>query len=149
MQRAKRNAEIGTKEDAASIDQKLGAFNQAALSFSGDPEKPIAYVIKKSGEIIAGISGCIDWAWILHVELLFIDEKYRCQGMGSYLLNKIEAEAKALNAGLAQTDTFDFQAKNFYIKHGYKVFGIVDDSPRPGHRRYYLKKILHNNESRD
>jgi hypothetical protein len=24
---------------------------------------------------------------------------------------------------MAQTDTFDFQAKDFYLKQGYKVFG--------------------------
>ena len=38
------------------------------------------------------------------------------------LLNKVESEAKAIGATLAHLDTFDFQAKDFYIKHGYEVF---------------------------
>lgn len=45
--------------------------------------------------------------------LLFVDEKYRHQGLGKFLLEKVEREAKILKAGLAQTDTFDFQANDF------------------------------------
>lgn len=134
--------EIASTDDINAMDQKLGAFNQAELSFSGKSEVPIAFVIKRDGDVVAGISGCVDWGHILHVELLFVDDKFRHQGMGRFLLSKIEREARLLNAGIAQTDTFDFQAKDFYIKHGYEIFGVVEDSPRPGHRRYYLKKSL-------
>ncbi len=42
---------------------------------------------------------------------------------------------------LAHLSTFDFQAKNFYIKHWYEVFGILENSPE-GHCRYYLKKVI-------
>lgn len=38
-------------------------------------------------------------------------------------------------------DTFDFQAKNFYIKQGYEIFGILDNCPE-GHKRYYMKKNI-------
>ena len=57
-------------------------------------------------------------------------------------MNKVEHEAKVWGVGLAQTDTFDFQAKDFYLKQGYEIFGVVDSSPRPGHKRYYMKKVL-------
>lgn len=142
MQKENWEAQIATKSELKEIDQKLGAFNHDMLSFAGKSEQPIAYVIRNDDGIIAGISACIDWGYILHIELLFVDEKYRHQGFGTLLLSKVEHEAKALGAGLAQTDTFDFQAKDFYLKHGYEIFGVVDDSPRPGHKRYYLKKVL-------
>ena len=29
----------------------------------------------------------------------------------------------------------------FYLKHGYEIFGILEDCPK-GHKRYYLKKSL-------
>jgi len=38
-------------------------------------------------------------------------------------------------------DTFDFQAKDFYTKQGYEVFGILDNCPE-GHKRYYMKKNI-------
>lgn len=136
------NIEPAGAEDIREIDQKLGAFNQAMIGFSGGSEKPIAYAIKRNGEMIAGISACLDWGYVVHVDLLFVAKDYRNLGLGSHLLRKVEGEARVIGAGLAQTDTFDFQAKDFYLKHGYKIFGVVDDSPRPGHKRYYLKKVL-------
>jgi hypothetical protein len=39
------------------------------------------------------------------------------------------------------SDTFSFQALDFYKKHGYVVFAKLNDIP-PGHSRYYLKKLL-------
>lgn len=42
---------------------------------------------------------------------------------------------------LVHLDTFDFQAKDFYLKHGYEVFGVLDDCPME-HKRYYMKKNI-------
>ena len=50
---------------------------------------------------------------------------------------------KDLGAALAHLDTFDFQARDFYLKNGYDVFGLLDDCPE-GHTRYYLSKHLNN-----
>jgi ribosomal protein S18 acetylase RimI-like enzyme len=38
-------------------------------------------------------------------------------------------------------DTFDFQAPEFYRKHGYEQFGRLDDYP-PGHQRLFFQKRL-------
>jgi hypothetical protein len=61
--------------------------------------------------------------------------------LGTILLNKVEEKAKQLGATLSHLDTFDFQAKDFYLKHGYEVFGVLDDCPKD-HKRYYMKKVL-------
>jgi hypothetical protein len=53
----------------------------------------------------------------------------------------MEQEAKSMNIGLTHLDTFDFQAKDFYIKHGYEIFGVLDDCSKY-HKRYFMKKIL-------
>ncbi len=55
------------------------------------------------------------------------------------LLGEIENIAAGEGCSLIHPDTFDFQAKDFYIKPGYEVFGILDGCPE-GHCRYYLKK---------
>ena len=41
----------------------------------------------------------------------------------------------------AYLDTFDFQARPFYERLGYTVFGLQDDYP-PGHRRFFQRKVL-------
>lgn len=38
-------------------------------------------------------------------------------------------------------DTFDFQACEFYEKHGYTAFGVLEDCPT-GHCRFYMEKKL-------
>ena len=39
------------------------------------------------------------------------------------------------------TDTYEFQTKDFCLKHRYEIFGILDDCPE-GHKRYYMRKSL-------
>ncbi len=63
------------------------------------------------------------------------------------MLNKVEAEAKSIGAKLIHLDTFDFQAKDFYLKYGYKIFGVLNNCP-PGHERYYMKKTLDSYEDK-
>jgi len=43
---------------------------------------------------------------------------------------------------LENVSKIEDQAKDFYLKLGYKIFGVVENSPRPGHRRFYLMKAL-------
>jgi len=57
------------------------------------------------------------------------------------LLKYVEDEAKTIGARLVRLDTYDFQTKDFYLKHGYEIFGVLEDCPK-GHKRYYLKKDL-------
>ncbi len=66
---------------------------------------------------------------------------HRYKTLVSALLQKVEQEAKEMGATLAHTYAFDFQALYFYLKHGYEIFGVLEDCPKD-HKRYYLKKRL-------
>ena len=50
-----------------------------------------------------------------------------------------QAEAQARGCFGAWVDTFSFQARPFYEKQGYTVFGTIADQP-PGHARHFLFK---------
>ena len=52
-------------------------------------------------------------------------------------------EAEAIRRGCkgAYLDTFSYQARPFYEKLGYEVFGTLDDYPT-GHQRFYMRKRL-------
>jgi hypothetical protein len=41
----------------------------------------------------------------------------------------------------AHLDTYSFEARPFYEKHGYSLFATLDDYPI-GFSKYFLKKIL-------
>ncbi len=131
-----------TGEEAKLIDDNIVAFNKSKVS-PAQVETIITknYVIKDGNNVIAGINAII-YHQALYIDVLFVTSEHRGQDLGSRLLKKIENEAEAIGATLSHLDTFDFQAKDFYVKHGYEVFGILENSPKTGHKRYYLKKKL-------
>jgi len=57
------------------------------------------------------------------------------------LLGVIEAEAVRSGCRYAHLDTYSFEARPFYEKHGYSLFAALDDYP-VGFRKYFLKKRL-------
>ena len=82
------------------------------------------------------------YCWnVAYIDTLWVDSEYRGKGLGAELLAEVEKTAKAKGCYLIHLDTFDFQAKEFYEKQGYEVFGVLDDCPK-GHCRYYLKKSI-------
>jgi GNAT superfamily N-acetyltransferase len=125
------------------IDQKVVEYDKKCVPATQNPDIiDLNYIIKDNEEIIAGI--CADvYIWkILFISLIFVHDDYRHKKLGSLLIQKVEEKAKSLGATLAHLDTFSFQAKDFYIKHGYEIFGVLDDCP-PGYKRYYLRKDLY------
>ena len=128
------------------IGNKIESYNNSRIPFTQtEPFIDLNFSIKNDiGVVIAGITSCLYCWGMLYVDVLAVDQKYYKMGLGSKLLTHIENEAKKLGATLAHLDTFDFQAKDFYIKHGYEVFGVLQDCP-PGHKRYYMKKVLRYN----
>ena len=97
--------------------------------------------IGKDDKIVAGIVARM-YCWnVVYVDTLWVDSSYRGKKLGSLLLEEVENDAKSKGAKLIHLDTFDFQAKEFYEKQGYIVFGILENCPEK-HYRYYLKKVL-------
>ena len=107
-----------------------------------DEEEPICKkIVGEDGSIIAGCTGYIFQWGCLYVDDLWVDEKYRRQELGSTLLQAVEEAAKSRGCYISYLGTGDFQAKPFYLKHGYSVFGTVQDHPA-GHEDYSLFKRL-------
>ncbi len=135
-----------TEQEAELIVNKIVEFNDSRVPFLQKEALILKnYVIKNESEIIAGINACIYHWGILFVNVLYVHENYRYKKLGSLLLQKVENEAKKSGATLAHLDTFDFQAKDFYIKQGYNVFGVLENCLvgfYKDHKRYYLSKNL-------
>ena len=131
------------------VIDKLVYYNLSKVPLKQNKEFiSINKIIKnENGEIIAGILSRM-YCWnCLFVDTLFVDEIYRGQGLGEKLLKEVEKVAINKGCELIHLDTFDFQAKDFYLKYGYEIFGVLEDCPQ-GHCRYYLKKKVRKNARR-
>lgn len=124
----------------AAILRPLNAFN---VEQAGEPKpEKVALLVRDEGtnEILGGLYGSIFYRW-LFIELLAVPEQTRGQGTGSKLLEMAEKLAREKGCVGIWLDTFDFQAPEFYPKHGFTRFGQIDHFP-PGHQRYFFQKRL-------
>lgn len=133
-----------TIEEQEYVKGQLIEFNTQHVPIIAD-KKPIyiGFNIKVSdGKIIAGINGVLYWGHsCLHIHILWVDEMHRKHDLGSKLLHHMESEAIHRGVHMSHLETLDFQAKDFYLKYGYDLFGVLDDCPK-GHTTFYLKKDL-------
>lgn len=97
-------------------------------------------LVAPDGKVAGGLIGEIYWGW-LYINLLFVREDLRGQGYGHQLLEQAEEAARQRGVRHVFFDTFSFQAPQFYLAHGYQVFGELEDFP-PGHTRYYMTRDL-------
>jgi len=131
------------REDYDYIDDRIIEYNREQIPFTQEPAFiPLNRIIRsEEGEIIAGINAML-YCWrCMTIDVLWVKEEYRKRGYGERLLHEMENIAKEEGCAVIQLDTFDFQAKDFYLKNGYDVFGELEDCPI-GHTRYYMKKKL-------
>jgi GNAT superfamily N-acetyltransferase len=125
--------------DIARVRAGLMRFNEAAVG-PATISQHAWYLKDSAGEVRGGLVGFIAWQW-LTVDLLWVDESLRGQGYGRALLQRAEQVAREAGCVAARLDTYEFQARPFYERLGYEVFGVLEGYPA-GTRTYYLKKAL-------
>ena len=118
----------------------LLAFNQTAV---GDASAvPFALEIRQSPT--APVAGGL-WAMSLwgsfYIALVVTPEGARGKGLGGELMRQAEAEAQARKCRQMWLDTYDFQARPFYERLGFAVFGRID-GPAPMFPRWFMQKPL-------
>ena len=135
--------DVCTNEEADQLDENLVDFNNKIIPFTQDSDfYSINRIIKNEyGELLAGIKSIVYCWGCLHIDVLWVKEEFRMHGLGTTLLREIESIAAKNGCKLAHLDTYDFQAKDFYLKQGYDIVGVLSDCP-PGHKRYYMSKKL-------
>ncbi len=126
--------------DARFVFERLLEFNRSRIGIDDGHRRLTVFVRDEAGAIVGGLLGDTFWGW-LYVSILWIDESLRGHGYGHKLLAAAEQEAIARGCHHALLDTMSFQARPFYEKYGYTVFGELHDFP-VGHSRYYLQKQL-------
>lgn len=129
-----------TSEDTRqAILAPLRTYNQ---SHTGVTEhRGLAIELRdETGVIIGGLWGTTSFGW-LFIQLLVVPDALRGQGVGRELMSRAEAEAVARGCHAVWLDTFEFQARPFYERLGYRCFGQLEDYPK-GFARFFMQKSL-------
>jgi len=124
--------------DEATVVRGLLAFNERWLGPAND--EPVKLVARDDQGVVGGLIGQLRWRW-LYVAKLWVDERGRGRGIGTELLRAAEDLARSRGCTDVSLDTFEYQARPFYEKLGYELFGTLDGYP-PGYRQFYLRKRL-------
>lgn len=135
--------EKSTAEEKELLLNKIVEFNNEQVPFlQTERFIDLSYTIRDEHNLLIGGIRAFLYCWkCLYIDVLWIDGKYRHSGYGSMLIKKVEEDAIEQGCHLAHVDTFDFQAKEFYLKQGYDVFGELENCPH-GHKRFYLRKYF-------
>lgn len=127
---------------AADVEGLAAGLTTHALPHTRVPGfKPLgAWLRDERGALVGGAYGYVNWNW-LFINLVWLSESLRGGGHGRRLILALEQAARERGCAYAHLDTFSYQARPFYKKLGYEVFGTLDDYP-PGHQRFFMKKAL-------
>lgn len=127
-----------SETDEAFIVDRIREFNQA---FARNNHRELSVVSRNDhGEMVGGLMGKTFWNY-LYVSILWVHEDHRGEGLGSKLLSAAEEEALQRDCKFALLDTYSFQARPFYERLGYEVFGSIEGFAG-AHQRHYLRKSL-------
>ena len=102
---------------------------------------PVNFVLRgEQGDVLGGALGEL-WGGWLQITYLWVGKAARGAGHGARLVREAEAYARSRGAVGATVETHSFQARPFYERLGYEVFGTLEGYP-PGHAKFFLKKPL-------
>ena len=117
----------------------LRAHNQSKAGPSG--YQPLVVVVSDdAGQPRGGASGYTAYGWMF-IQLMVIPEDARGQGLGRKVMTLAEATAVRRGCHDAWLDTHEFQARGFYEKLGYELFGQLPDYPPPFSRFFFRKRL--------
>jgi GNAT superfamily N-acetyltransferase len=122
------------------IDDRLGQYNAEHAGY-WDP-RPLAVLVRDpaSHDVVGGILARTSLG-LLFIDLVFLPESLRGQQIGTRMLRLVEEEAVRRGCCAAVLYTINFQAPEFYERHGWREFGRIPCDP-PGTSRVFMTKDL-------
>ena len=94
----------------------------------------------ETNRFVGGLDGYLFFDY-LTVSRLWVAASARRQGLGTLFMDAAEKLARQAGCVGSTLSTYDFQARTFYERLGYTVFGTLPNNPR-GHERFFMAKVL-------
>jgi GNAT superfamily N-acetyltransferase len=134
-----------TSEDSEPLREDRNAVLKGLLGFNENKTSLVAdniwvFMRDRKNRVAGGVLGYTFGDW-LHINIVWVEESFRNKDNGTKLLKMAENEAVKRGCKHVDLDTFSWQARPFYEKHGYTVFATLDNYPE-GHRKHFMKKDL-------
>ena len=130
---------LPSEEDRAAVLDVLRQFTRESVP-TLDNQDFGALVADPESRIVGGLIGSSRWGGF-HIEMIALPAILRGRGLGSKLLVLAEEEARRRGCSHMLLDTQAFQAKPFYERHGFEVFGQLN-GPSPYYPRFFMQKAL-------
>ncbi len=134
-----------TLTDAPPISFEI-ALEQGLADYNAQQSRlrdwrPLAVMVHdpETGDAAGGLLGRTSMG-LFFLDLFYLPEHLRGSGMGSRALNMAEEEARRRGCKAATLVTVNFQAPDFYARHGWEEFGRI--SSAPGVERIFMRKTL-------
>lgn len=134
---------IETSPDHYQVMQWLddGLYDHNSKKIEKYDGSNFSRVVRSEGRaLIGGIAGWT-WAGACEITHLWIDERFRGQGIGKMLLEAAEAEARGHGCRIIMVRSFSFQAPAFYERHGYRTEYRLEGFPA-GYGHHTLTKAI-------
>jgi GNAT superfamily N-acetyltransferase len=131
------------KPSLDSYQQGLAVLRDFTAKAVGPPDnQDFALLITAPGDatVRGGLWAQSRWG-AFYVDMIVVPETLRGAGVGTDLMIRAEAEARRRGCHLMWLDTYAFQARPFYEKLGFEVFGQMD-GPAPFYPRWLMRKVL-------
>ena len=93
------------------------------------------------GSAMGGLLGYTGRGW-MHVELFALPPAARGSGLGTRVMEMAHDEARARDALGAKLATASYQARPFYERLGYTIYGTIPDYQPGGHARFLMARRL-------
>ena len=129
--------------DDPELERVLGSnLNHFNVETTGiDDGKAITVSVKNDdGEIVAGMNGH-SWGGSCFVDRLWVHDSLRGEGVGTRIMDAVEAEARARGCHQVVLFTHSFQAPAFYEGRGYERLYTIPDKPK-GYEDIAYRKAL-------
>lgn len=121
----------------------LAGLRSYNLRFFPDQDsQTVACIVKGEFDHFAGGLFGEVFTNTLFVEYFWIDESQRKTGLGTQVFERVEREVKLLGVETICLDTFTFQAREFYLKMGFKEVGRFTGFPMPNVDKIFLQKSI-------
>lgn len=125
--------------DVEPIDRGLHDYNQRSADLAAI--RRFVCRARSSDGMLVGGALARRWGAACEVQQLWVDEASRRRGVGTALMNQVEATAIGHGCRLIYLDTFTFQSPQFYFNLGYETACRLDGFPNRG-SKLILRKVL-------
>lgn len=128
-----------TPEETGLTARHLLEHSSRAINLSVD-HQPFGLLAYDGDKLIGSVIGKTFFNW-LHVDLFWVADDYRGQGLGTKLMQQAANIARQAGLDGIEVWTQSWQAPEFYRKLGYEEFSVIEDFT-PGRKRHAFRLYL-------